>query len=75
MKYYPRQNVPPNGPPPIYIAVDDKGECTTHATKLAASAHLEAILEEYHESIAFESDRHHVALDERFSAKAFVREL
>lgn len=76
MKFYPRQTHPLFDPaPPIYIAVDDEGNCTTHLTKQKAFEHLEGVLEGHHESIAFESDRHHKALDERFNATAFVREL
>lgn len=75
-RYYPRQTLPLSDKiPPIYVAVDDVGTCTTHVDKGAAFERLDGLLEEYHESIAFESDQHHEALDRRFKANVFVREL
>lgn len=62
--------------PILYNAHCDGGKfLSTHLTFDAASDALKDTLEEYHESIAFESDNHHVALDTGFYRDAFIKEL
>lgn len=73
-KYYPRDPMH-SDPPPLYVAVDDVGEISIHLSRTSAEERLEALLEEYHESIASESGRHHHALDRRFYENVFVREI
>lgn len=59
--------------PPLYRAVCDQGLTHGPFTTLdEAKSYLLDVLEEFHESIAFESDRHHIALDERFYSRAYV---
>jgi hypothetical protein len=70
-----RGRIPAPGttPPPLYRAICDQGgQLGTFTTIEAAHQALGDLLEEYHESIAFESDRHHHALDERFFLYSYV---
>lgn len=59
--------------PPLYRAIDDEGKIIFVTPDMEqAKRALEDLLEEYHESIAFEADHHHHALDARFYQLARV---
>lgn len=61
-----------NTPPKLYRAITSPDfapsgiPSRTFTTRSEAQEWLEAILDDWHEGIAFESDRHHEALDSRF---------
>jgi len=67
-------------PPKLYKAVTDV-TATSHktlgifTTREEAHQALEDLLEEYHEEIAFESDRHHTALHNRFWTSVKIIEI
>lgn len=68
-----------NTPPPLFRAIAattprERQDLGLFTTKDAAKDALNNQLEEWHESIAFESDRHHKALDDNFNAYSRIIE-
>jgi hypothetical protein len=69
-----------NQPPKLFRAIASSGQgeridLGLFITKAEAQGALDAELDNFHESIAFESDRHHIALDKNFKQYSKIEEV